>query len=440
MSPSHFRGGAAVVAFVALMLGVVPAAAQQTSDPLRVFFDCDGPGCNQEFYRTEIDWVDWVRQREDADVHVIVASQSNASGGRAYEIRFIGQDDLSGVDDELTFSSLGTDVEQERLDGLATTLSIGFARYATLLGLRDVVTIRGVTPVEVDPDAGVVDADEVDDPWDLWSFRVGGNFNIDGEDTRKSRDVSTSFSADRVSRAWILGFDVRYSNDYQEIERSNGTIFENTQEDWSVNTETVHALADHWSIGFTTASGKLPRFNQDFRFEFRPGLEYSYFPYEQATRRALTAFYQIGPTYRDYEEETLFGETSETRWEQTLRIEFAQRQPWGDASVDVQGSHYLHNTDFYSVSFNGNLEFRLFRGLSLDIRGNYSFGDDQIYLPGGDLTDEEILLRLRQRQSSERYGLRIGFNYRFGSIYNNIVNNRFDGRTGGFGGGFGGFE
>jgi hypothetical protein len=439
MLPSLLRGGAALVAFVAL--GFFPGAtsAQQVTDPLRVFFDCEGPSCEQEFYRTEIDWVDWVRQREDSDVHVIVASQSNASGGRAYEIRFIGQGDLEGVDDDLRFSSLGTDVEQERLDGIATVLSIGFARYATLMGIRDVVTIEGTRSVGVDPNERVVGADEVDDPWNLWSFRIGGNINLDGEDTRNSRDVNGSFSADRVSLGWILGLDFSYGNNRREIERSDGSIFENTQEDWNASTEVVHSIADHWSVGFVTSSGKQPRFNQKFRFELQPGLEYSYFPYEQATRRALTGYYGVGPAYREYEEETVFGETEETRWQHLLRIEFSQRQPWGDASVNVQGEQYLHDTELYSVSFNGNLEFRLFRGLSLDVRGSYSFGDDQIYLAAGGLSDEEILLRLAQRQSNERYNLRVGFNYRFGSIYNNIVNNRFDGRTGGFGGGGMGF-
>jgi hypothetical protein len=67
------------------------------------------------------------------------------------------------------------------------------------------------------------------------------------------------------------------------------------------------------------------------------------------------------------------------------------------------------------------------------VRGSYSFGDNQIYLSADGQTDEEILLELRQRQSNQRYGFEVGFNYRFGSIYNNVVNNRFNGRSGGWG-------
>ena len=415
-----------------------PTAAQQTSNPLRVFFDCSGRSCSEQFYRTEIDWVDWVRQREDADVHVIVASQQNASGGQSFDIRFLGLGELEGANDELVYSSLGTDVDQERLDGIARVLAVGFARYATLLGAPEGFTIAGTRTVGVDPADRVVGADEVVDPWNLWSFRVSGDVEIDGEDTRTSRDIGASFSADRVSPTWILGFGLEYANEFQEIERSDGSIFQNTQEDWSVDSEIVYALADHWSVGVVTAAGKLPRENQTFRMQVRPGVEYSYFPYSEATRRALTLHYEVGPTHREYEETTVYGETEETRFEQQIRLEFSQRQPWGDASANVEGSQYLHDSSLYAVSFTGNVEFRLFRGLSLAIQGNYSFGDNQLYLSADGESDEEILLELRRRQSNERYGFEVGFNYRFGSIYNNVVNNRFNGRSGGGGGGGGG--
>ena len=65
-----------------------------------VFFDCDGPRCNEhEYFRTEIDWVDWVRDRRDAQVHVIVTSERTGSGGRSYRLDFIGLEGRAGVDD-----------------------------------------------------------------------------------------------------------------------------------------------------------------------------------------------------------------------------------------------------------------------------------------------------------------------------------------------------
>ena len=48
-----------------------------------------------------------------------------------------------------------------------------------------------------------------------------------------------------------------------------------------------------------------------------------------------------------------------------------------------------------------------------------------IFLPLGGLTDEEILLRRRERASEYAFDIRAGFSYQFGSIFNNVVNNRF---------------
>jgi len=49
---------------------------------------------------------------------------------------------------------------------------------------------------------------------------------------------------------------------------------------------------------------------------------------------------------------------------------------------------------------------------------------DQIFLQGGELTEEEILLRRRQRETDFQYGLSFGFSYTFGSIFSNVVNPR----------------
>ncbi|MBA2671194.1 MAG: hypothetical protein H0U67_12545, partial [Gemmatimonadetes bacterium] len=46
-----------------------------TQDALRIFLDCNGPGCDFDFFRTEITFVDYVRDRADADVHVLVTTQ-----------------------------------------------------------------------------------------------------------------------------------------------------------------------------------------------------------------------------------------------------------------------------------------------------------------------------------------------------------------------------
>jgi hypothetical protein len=70
------------------------------------------------------------------------------------------------------------------------------------------------------------------------------------------------------------------------------------------------------------------------------------------------------------------------------------------------------------------------KGLQLNLFGSYGRVRDQLYLPREGATDEEVLLRLRQLQTSYRYFFSVGLSYTFGSLFNNIVNPRFGGSEG----------
>ena len=81
---------------VTALLPALPVAAQDAQggggDVVNLFFDCQAPGCRDlDFFRREAPWVNWVLDREVADVHVLVTSQQNGGGGRQYTLAFLGQ-------------------------------------------------------------------------------------------------------------------------------------------------------------------------------------------------------------------------------------------------------------------------------------------------------------------------------------------------------------
>ncbi|MEJ2207014.1 MAG: hypothetical protein P8170_23260, partial [Gemmatimonadota bacterium] len=295
----------------ALALGVSGASAQeaaegtQTSRP-NVFFDCAGRNCNSDYYRTEIAWVNWVRDRRDADVHIIMTSTTTGAGGREYQLDFIGVAGQEDYEDQVRFQTLPTDTEREALDGISHTLGIGLARFANVAGFRGLVALAPVEAGRTGPNPRLVSQDEVDDPWNLWVFRVNGSGNVDGESTRETIRLNSSFSASRVTPTWKLNFNGNVSFNRVEFELEEG-IFTDRRTDWGLNQLAVYALADHWSIGIQGQLAKMTRFNQNFRAELTPAIEFSFFPYEEATRRSLTVFYKIGPAYRDYIDLTVFG-------------------------------------------------------------------------------------------------------------------------------------
>lgn len=411
-------------------------AVDSTAESARpnVFWDCRGPNCNDQYYRTEINWVNWIRVPEESEIHVITTSQSTGTGGREYQLDFIGRGISEGLTDQLRIQTLPTDTQREQLDTVTHALSLGLARFALSAGYRGLTRVEGLG-VRADTPEGLVTNEQVDDPWNLWSFRINANSEIEGEEKERTLELRGNLFASRVTPTWKLNFSAGVDLEDLEIERNDGTVFEEHVVEWDFDPLVVYSVAEHWSVGFRGRSGRERGQNRELFIEFTPALEYSFFPYDEATRRSLTFFYTIGPSYFRYYERTIEDETAETLVEQSFSVDFSQRQPWGDASVRLQYEGFLHDFGKYRIDARGNLRFRITRGLSVNARANAAWVQNQIYLSAAGVTDEEALLDLRRRATSFEYGGQIGFSIQFGSIYNNIVNNRFPG-GGGFGGRF----
>jgi hypothetical protein len=417
---------AEIAIFAVAALGAIPAAvrAQEGTGAPRVFFDCRSPQCDNTYYRTEIDWVSWVRDQADADVYVIMTSQETGGGGREYLIDLLGRGAQAAFSLDTRYRALATDTERERLDGVALTLGLALGQFAQQAGFRDLLSIQGLRSAGAGAQPGLVAASQVNDPWDLWVFRINANGDFEGQSSRREWRVSSGFSANRVTPTWKQSYSGNFNRRGQRIEFDDREPFEDTRYDWGTNWRIVYSLAEHVSVGVSGNVGRNTGNNQDLWGQVNPAVEYSFFPYEEATRRSLTVFYEVGPVYRSYFTRTLFGKTAELRAEQSLNVSFAQRQPWGNASVNLRGSTYLHDLGYNNLRLQGNLSFRIARGLELFIGASYERVRDQLYLSGEDLTPEERLLRLQQEQTDYRVEMEFGLSYQFGSPFNNVVNNR----------------
>src|SRR3989441_4994994 len=123
-----------------LPFGTIPLSAQAGPDTsrsvqdsaLRVFFDCPNfdRGCDFDFMRTEIGFVNWVRNREDAHVHILISTQVTGGGGDAYTITFIGLKQFRGTTDTLHYVSNTTETRDEIRRRLARGLKMGLGLVA----------------------------------------------------------------------------------------------------------------------------------------------------------------------------------------------------------------------------------------------------------------------------------------------------------------------
>jgi hypothetical protein len=436
-------GFAFALCFGSGALSALPAAGQDQPAPpgtINLFFDCPTGGCGDlDYLRREIPFVNWMRDRADADVHVLVTSQATGGGGRAFTVAFLGLRAFVGDDQELTYSTSADATQDEQRTRLADRMRLGLVRYVQGTSAADQIRVTYGLEADPSPVGGpqpprppVPSAPQFDS-WDFWVFRLNASANANGEATSKFSNTNFRLSANRTTEAWKIDLSGNYFRRLQQFEFTSGGVtqtVEERQNDWGSNALLVRSIGGSWAAGVRASAGSSTSLNQDFRFGVRAGLEYNFFPYSESSRRALTLQYLVGPEHFEYDERTIFGQTAETRMQESLTAGISLIEPWGRWSTSVTASHYLHDMGKSNVTIFGNLNIRLFRGLSINASANYAWLRDQIYLSAGGATPEQVLLRQRQLETSYRYFYNIGFEYRFGSIFNNVVNPRFGGGGG----------
>jgi len=392
----------------------------------KVYIDCNE--CDLDYIRTEIMFVNYVRDRKEADVHILITTQDTGSGGREYTVNFIGLNECTEVKNILTFASNKTQTADEIRNGLTQVLKMGLIGYAAR------------TPIQ--PRLGVsfldrVDPTSVKDRWNFWVFSFSLNGSKWGEISQKQTFLRGNVSANRVTPASKLRLGL--SGDYSKSEFSyEDSMILSESDSATFDGLYVKSLNEHWSAGiFLTIDTSTYR-NIRLKVNPSPAIEYNVFRYSESTRRQLRFLYRLNLSQVRYRDVTIYDKTKESLFGQSLEATFEVKEPWGSAEASIQGSHYFHNLKMNRLELNGEVSLRLFKGLSLTVDARYERVRDQLSLPKGELLLEELLLRQRELATDYNYSLSVGLSYTFGSIYSNVVNPRFGSFGNGYGGGYGG--
>jgi hypothetical protein len=418
-----------VVALAALVLALllqVPGAearqSRETGAALRVFLDCNR--CDSAYLRTEITFVNHVRDRKQAEVHVLVTAERTGSGGTKYTLEFIGLERFDGITQQLTYASEPAATDDEVRRGLAQVIKLGLVRYVaeTEVGRNLRIDYR-----PADTPGAATAARPDDDPWDFWIFRIRGNGNVNGERSSTRQFFNGSLSSNRTTEEWKISLSAYGNYSGSDYTFEDGTTYTSFTRSYDTRGLVVNSLGPHWSVAGRASLGGSTYNNLDRAIRASGGIEFNVFPYSESTRRALWARYFAGVHALDYIDETIYGKTEETLWNEAVEAGLNLRQPWGTSELAVEFSHYFHDPSKNRLDVSGELEVRLFKGFVLNGYGNYSRIRDQIFLPKGDIPPEEVLTFRRQLATSYRFNVGLGISYTFGSIYNNVVNPRFDG-------------
>jgi len=369
--------------------------------------------------------VDHVRDRAVADVHILITGQSTGAGGSEVTLTFLGLGPFDRANDLLRYTSPPSSSGDAIRKGLLQKIRLGLVRYVSHSETADALQ------VSIGPSSGAGTRAATRDPWDHWVMRVRFNGNMNGEAASSYRSFSGGASANRVTEAWKISLSGSASYSESSYDLGDDSWYTSISRSSSLSGLAAKSVSPRWSAGLRATAGSSTYTNKKLYATIMPAVEYNIFPYAESTRRSITFQYSVGASTFRYRDVTLYDRTAETLPTHALLIDGEARQPWGQVSVGVDLSQYLNKLDTYRVESFGIIDLRVKKGLSLNLGGGAGWIHDQIYLPKGAATTEEILVRQRQLKTSYSYSMYFGISYTFGSIFNNIVNPRFGSSSGG---------
>jgi len=410
------RAALAVLVLALPGLAQVPASKPAGTPPpalLTVFLDW--PGADIEAIRAEIPFVAFVPSPDGANVRVVVAPLGPPPEGRL-RIEVAGLGEFQGQDNVLTYAPGRDEKPGEVRKGVTALVRLGLLRYAAKTAAAKDLSIKFLDQAK--PTA-------VNDRWNFWVFSLSGNAFLSGETQYRSHSYYASVSANRTTPALKIRTQVYGNWSGSWFDLGDGTSYESSTHGRGASGMVVKSLGRHWSAGGYLEAEASTYSNLKMSLSAAPALEYDVFPYSESTRRQLRILYRIGLTRTRYYEETVYFKTSETLFQEALSVAYEAVQPWGKVSLQIEGSHFFHNVKFNRVELEGGLEFRIWRGLSLELDGSYSRIRDQIALSAAGYSYEDILLQQKQLATGFDYSFSVGLSFSFGSTRSNVVNPRF---------------
>ncbi|MEM7369542.1 MAG: hypothetical protein AAF587_13145 [Bacteroidota bacterium] len=408
--------------FCLLIFLISPLPAQPSSlspsppdERIRVYLDCSF--CDMTYLRQELTWFDHVRDPQIADVHILVTRQSTGANSQTYQMDFIGKESFSSIAQSLSMHTLPNSARDLVRKEVAKTITLGMVPYVAQTDMASNIEVQ-VASKETKNTRTLEH-----DPWNNWVFRVHANGNFSQETTKRNFRFRGGAEANRITEDWRMRNSVYMSYNERYFLNEGEKIISNTRYQ-SFNTSYIYSLSGHWSAGLFGKAYSSTYSNIDASLRMGPALEFSVFPYSDVHRREITLAYHVGYKYRWYLAETIFGKMQEGLLEESLRMAVRFRQPWGSIYASANASHYFHDFSRNRMELDGNLSFRIVKGLSVQVSGDMEIIHDQLALAAGETSLEELLLQQTQLATGYKVGGSVGLSYTFGSIYNNVVNTR----------------
>lgn len=398
-----------------LAFSILSFAQEDKKEQLKLFIDCS---CEKNFIRQEIKFVNHVRDQALANVQLFIYDIANGSGGKTYKLEFKGLSDYADISETEDYDTNLNMTSDEVRKGLVKEIKKGLLSYLIKSDLADNIVYK-VSNTGLSEQQNI----DFDDPWNNWIFEVYGEAELNTESSRKEFEYELGFESDRVTEKWRVRTDVQMNQARSEFVRDDDT-FTSERFRYFAAGSIVRSLNDHWSTGIFGGLSHDTFTNMDFRYYINPAIEYNIFPYNEVLRREIVFAYRIGYFHNDYLEPTIFNKTTEGVFNHSLDVQVRYRQPWGNLYTRLRASTFLNDFEKNRIQLFGRFSVRLLKGLSVRFSGNFEIIRDQINLPSGSASIEDVLLQQKQIATDYELGFSVGLSYTFGSAFNNIINTR----------------
>ena len=395
-----------------------PADTIQRNDAPKVFLVCDY--CDQNYYKNEITFLNFVRDRRLADIVILLRTINTGNGGTEFTLEFSGENNFKDITTTEKFNAIPNQSNGEIREGIRDAIKKGVLPYLLKSNLASKINYS-ITGLE-----NTANADQVKDKWNLWLFSISGNLSGSGQAYSKQFDMFSNFNTNRTSQKnrFETGF-FQYGNfqKYTVNDSTSISAFVNNIGAYSFDAITLgkHAAVGYFATYFASTVQNLKNSTSLY-----PSIEYNVFPYDDATKRRLTLNYRIGARYVDFFTPTYLDKLYEWYFLHSLVVSYRQVEKWGSLNCDIGSFQYFHKQKFYRVNISPNVSLNVAKGLNINLGGNFSVVNDQYFLRKEEVSQEAILLGQAQLKSNFSYFFYSGLSYNFGSIYNNVVNVRFN--------------
>ena len=395
-----------------IVVGLIFFISYAQPDKVKVYLNCT---CDGDFIKQNTLLFDYVRDRTLSDIEVFVFEITNAGGGRNYSFEYKGKNDFQNMNNQISIDIPSNLTFVEARNQLLKTFKLGMVYFLQNTPFNNQLEINFLNE-KYDPEESL-------DQWKNWVFEVSGSFNFENEKSIKEEEYNLGLEVDRVTEMWRVRSDFGISRSIKFFSGDNQN-YNSERQSTSFSGSIVKSLSNHFSTGIFGSYLNDTFRNYKSFLNFSPALEYNFIPYSEVLTREITLAYKVGYNFYKYFEETIYGFLDQKMFNQSLTLNLRYREKWGSIYSYIVASQFLDQHNQNRLTLNNYINLRIVRGLSLRISGNFQLIRDQINLPQGEASIEDLLLRQRQISTNFQNRISLGLSYTFGSIFNNIVNTR----------------